>query len=347
MNKSLENEFETIIIGAGQAGLSVGRYLKEKGRSFLILEKNSDIGQSWAERYDSLILDSYAIYSELEGFPFMGEPLTQPTKKEVVEYLQDFATHFHLEPQFFTAVHRIEKEGEKFVVRTSKGIYYSKFLVLATGPFSVPNIPAYASKFPESIFQMHSSDYRNPAQLKGGSTLVVGRGNSGVEIVEELAEAGDKVYFSFRGKLKSVKSTHLSQWLAYGLGLAHIPNDTMLGKMIMWYTKGKAVGMDIGKFFKNKTVIPVGEFVKVEGSDLVFSQATLKDVKNVIWATGYGSDFSLISIPEFKPELQKRGVTNIPGLLILNMRWQYSKSSSHLAGISRDAKYIAEYIIKQ
>src|SRR3989338_7990238 len=340
----MEKETETIIIGGGRAGLSVARYLKEFNRSFVILEKNKEIGESWKNRYDSLVLDSFAKYSHLESFPFPGDQMRQPQKDDVVFYLKNFAKHFDLKPEFGTKVIKIEKQEETFIIHTNKGIYKSKFLVLATGPFQTPFVPEFAKDIPKEIFQLHSDNYRNPHQLKDGPTVVIGGGNSGAEIAEEIANSGREVLFSYKRKFRSVKSSHFSQWLAYSVGLAHVPQNTLLGKLILWYTKGKAVGIDVKKLLNHPKIKSVGEFIKAENDKIHFSKVIVKNISNIIWATGYRSDFSIISIPDFDPSLQKRGVTNIPGLFVLNIRWQHSKSSSHLAGISRDAKYIAQKI---
>ncbi|OGI60578.1 hypothetical protein A2641_03535 [Candidatus Nomurabacteria bacterium RIFCSPHIGHO2_01_FULL_37_25] len=328
-------EMETIIVGGGQAGLSVGRYLKEHNKSFLILEKTNSIGSSWRKRYDSMQLDSFAKYSHLEGFPFQGDLMRHTKKEEVADYLQSFAKHHNIIPQFSTEVYKIEKEKNKFIVYTNKGVYRAKFVVLATGPFQKAYIPKNIENIPQNIYQIHSKDYRNPSQLKEGITLVVGAGNSGAEIVEELIESGRVVLFSYKRKFKSIKSNYFSQWLAYRLGLAHVPKDSLLGRIIIWYTKGKPVGVDVKKLLKNPNLTSAPEF----------KGEVPKNISNIIWATGYESDFSVISIPDFNPLTQIRGVTNIPNLFILNIRWQYSKSSSHLAGVSRDAKYIAKCII--
>ncbi len=336
-------EIETVIVGGGQAGLSVGRFLAEYKRPFVILEKNSKIGESWENKYDSLVLDSFAKYSSLEGFPFTGDPMRHAGKDEVVTYLQSFAKNYDIHPQFSTEVLKIEKDRDGFLVHTEKGVYRSKNVVLATGPFQHTHVPFSGKEIPQNIFQIHSKDYRNPAQLKPGRTLVIGGGNSGVEIVEELSSAGREVLFSYKGKLRSVRSTPLSQWLAY----RHVPKDTLLGKIIIWYTKGKSVGMDVKPLLKNKNVTSVGEFREAREGKIICGESEITDISNIIWATGYKSDFSAVSIPGFDPDTQKRGVTNVPGLYVLNIRWQYSKSSSHLAGVSRDAKYIAKDIMEK
>src|SRR3989344_1599563 len=338
-------EIETIIVGGGQAGLSVGRYLKEYSRPFVILEKNGGIGQSWESRYDSMVLDSFAKYGRLADFPFPGDQMRQPTKDETAAYLKSFAKHYDIRPQFSTEVLSIEKKENKFVLKTNKGIYQAKFVVLATGVFQKPFLPGLAKNIPAGIFQIHSQNYKNPASLPPGNTLVVGGVNSGAEIAEELAKAGRKVLFSYKGKFGSVTSSHFSQWVAYGLGVAHLPKKSLLGKLAIWYTKSKAVGVDLKEFFRNPNLIPVGECLEVKGQEIICVKQNIKDISVIVWATGYRSDFSIVSIPEFDSKKERRGITNIPGLYILNIRWQYSKSSSHLAGVSRDAKYIVKDII--
>ncbi|MES2930235.1 MAG: NAD(P)/FAD-dependent oxidoreductase [Patescibacteria group bacterium] len=335
----------TIIIGAGQAGLSVARYLKEKGGTYIILDQEKQIGASWINRYDSLIIDSFAKYSHLEGFPFPGDQKRQPHKNEVAEYLKSFADTFGITPVFDTLVLSIQKEGDLFITITNNGIYESSAVVLATGPFNTPSIPFYASNLPKDIHQLHAKQYKNERELLPGTVLVVGGGNSGSEIAKELIETGRQIFFSYKGKLKSVPSSQLSQWMAYRLGLAHIPQKSLLGKLVRWYTKGKAVGMDVGMLLNNENVISVGRITGITPEGKILSEkGNVGEVSVVIWATGYKSDFSIIDIPDFDPDLHTRGVTNIKGLYVLNIRWQYSKSSSHLAGISRDAKYIANKI---
>ncbi len=347
-NSSAERSFSTILIGAGQAGLSVARYLKEMGKEdFLILDEGPEIGSSWKNRYDSLELDSFAKYSHLEDFHFSGDKRKRPTKDEVADYLALFAQQFGLQPIFNTKVTSISKRNGEFIIGSEKGIlYYAKSVVVATGPFHREFIPALAANIGDSVLEIHSSEYKNPEELPTGSVLVVGGGNSGAEIAEEVALSGRHVYFSYKGKLKSVGSTHLHQWLAYRLGLAHLPKKSVLGSLAVWYTKGKAVGLDIKKLLGNHRIKTVGELVGIKDGTIFCKNLAipLRDIETIIWATGFVDDFSLIEVDEFDPKKVKRGVSNISGLYLINLRWHHSKSSSHLAGVSRDAKYIAQKI---
>ncbi len=333
---------ETLIIGAGQAGLSMARYLKEYNHPFIILEKESEVGTSWIRRYDSLILDSFARYSHLEGFKFPGDQKRQPTKNEVAQYLKSFSAHFGLTPVFGTEVFSIKKEGSVFTVTTNNGIYHASNVVIATGPFHTPYIPPYARNISKDIYQIHTTEYRNESSLPKGNVLIVGGGNSGSEIAKELATKNRTISFAYKGSLKSIPSSQFSQWVAYTLGVAHIPQHSLLGKLVRWYTKGKSVGMDTGMLLRHPKVSSPGEIITVtpEG-EILSKKGSVKNISVVIWATGYTDDFSLIDIKGFDPSSYKRGITNIDGLYVLHIRWQYSKSSSHLAGISRDAKYIA------
>lgn len=340
--------YNTIIIGGGQAGLSVARYLKEKGIDYIVLDKEKEIGASWKNRYDSLVLDSFAKYSKLENFPFQGNQKRQPTKDEVAEYLKSFAEFYDIKPVFDTEVYSIEKEGDDFIIKTNKDTYKSKSVVITTGPFNTPYIPEYAYFISTEIYQLHAKNYKNSSEIPAGKILVVGGGNSGSEIAKELVENNRDIIFSFKGKLKSIPSSEFSQWIAYRLGIAHIPQKSILGKIVRWYTKGKAVGMDVGMLLKNDRLTCTGEIIDIApNGDILSTTAKIDKVSNIIWATGYKNDFSIIKIKEFDESLQNRGVSNIPGLYLLNIRWQHSKSSSHLAGISKDAKYIANTIYKR
>src|SRR5712692_10323394 len=178
---------EIIIVGAGQAGLSMGYWMKRQRVSFLLLEAGPHIGESWRRRYDSLVLFTPRRYSALPGLAFPGDPEGRPTKDEMADYLQTYAGHVALPIQMDTRVVDMQKLGETFMLQTTQGTYQAMTVIVATGPFQQPRIPAFASALSQVVQQLHSASYRNPSEIPPGPVLVVGAGNSGAHIAAELA----------------------------------------------------------------------------------------------------------------------------------------------------------------
>src|SRR5215207_3522251 len=173
---------ETVIIGAGQSGLALGYYLAQQHRSFVILDAGTRVGDAWRNRWDSLRLFTPAKYDGLPGRPFPGDPLAFPTKDEQADYLEDYASRFHLPVRPNTAVTRLSHDGQRFHVAAGAQRWTAKNAVLATGACHLPKTPGFAAELPSDVLQLHSHNYKNPAQLKPGPVLVVGVGNSGAEI---------------------------------------------------------------------------------------------------------------------------------------------------------------------
>ena len=161
-NKSTE-EFETVVIGGGQAGLAVGYYLKKRGRSFVILDANDQIGGSWRTRtWNSLRLFTPARYDGLPGWGYPGPGWSYPTAKELADYLEAYALRFELPVRSATAVNRLAKEGERYVVDCGERRFMADSVVVATGFYGTPSVPDFASELDPRIVQMHSSEYRDP-----------------------------------------------------------------------------------------------------------------------------------------------------------------------------------------
>ncbi|MDR6120421.1 cation diffusion facilitator CzcD-associated flavoprotein CzcO [Bacillus sp. SLBN-46] len=183
--------YDVVVIGAGQAGLSIGYYLKHSSLSFIIVDNNKSEGDVWRNRYDSLVLFTPRSYSALPGLALEGNPAGFPTKDEIAEYLERYAKAFDLPIQFSCHVQRVQKENDTFIISTTDSIIKTKKIVIATGPFHTPIIPSFAQELPQQVVQLHSSEYKNPAQLKDGPVLVVGGGNSGSQIAVELSNHYD------------------------------------------------------------------------------------------------------------------------------------------------------------
>ena len=185
-------EFETIVIGGGQAGLSVGYYLKQQGQSFVILDANERIGGSWRTRtWDSLRLFTPARYDGLPGWPFPEPPWTYPTARETADYLEAYAVRFDLPVRLGTTVDRVAKTGDRYLVQSGERRFRAERVVVATGHYGKPTIPEFASDLDPRIVQMHSSEYRNQSQLRPGGVLLVGAGNSGADIAMDVSRRHD------------------------------------------------------------------------------------------------------------------------------------------------------------
>lgn len=186
-DSSSKQRFDTVVIGGGQAGLAVGYYLARQGRDFLILDAHDRIGTSWRKRWDSLRLFTPTRYSSLPGMPFPAPTSAFLTKDEAADYLEAYAARFHLPVCLGTVVDRLNREGDSYLLTTGGQRLEAKHVVVATGAFQHPNVPAFASRLDPAIAQFHSSAYCHVHQLQEGDALVVRAGNSGAEIALELA----------------------------------------------------------------------------------------------------------------------------------------------------------------
>ena len=184
----------TVVIGGSQAGLAVGYHLRQRDLSFVILDENGRIGDAWRRRWDSLRLFTPGRYDGLPGMPFPGSPSSYPTKNQTADYLEGYARKFELPVRTGVKVDRLSKVGDRFEVICCDYRLFAENVVVATGAYNSPRVPAFARELQESIVQLHSKEYRNPSQIQEGGVLVVGAGNSGAEIAIELAPTTRRGY---------------------------------------------------------------------------------------------------------------------------------------------------------
>jgi putative flavoprotein involved in K+ transport len=180
----------TIVIGGGQAGLSVGYHLARQGVPFLILEAHNRVGDVWRQRWDSLRLFSPARFDGLDGMRFPARSHYFPTKDEMADFLESYARHFQLPVRTGVRVDGLTREDEGFVVTAGDQRFLADNVVIAMASYQKPKTPPFAAELDPSITQMHSMDYRRPDQLKAGGVLLVGAGNSGAEIAMEARRNG-------------------------------------------------------------------------------------------------------------------------------------------------------------
>ena len=187
MSTQVTERTGTLVIGAGQAGLSVGYHLQQHGLPFLIVDANTRIGDSWRSRWDSLRLFTPANMDGLDGMRFPAPGNTFPTKDEMGAYLEHYAATFHLPVRTNTRIDRLTHENGRFVATSGERRFEADNVVVAMSNMQKPKVPAFAGDLEPGIVQLHSRDYRNPGQLRDGSVLIVGAGNSGAEIGFELS----------------------------------------------------------------------------------------------------------------------------------------------------------------
>jgi putative flavoprotein involved in K+ transport len=352
-SKSTE-EFDTVVIGGGQAGLSVGYYLKKRGRSFVILDANDRIGGSWRTRtWNSLRLFTPARYDRLPGWGYPGPGWSYPTAKELADYLEAYALRFELPVRSATAVKRLAKEGERYVVDCGERRLVADNVVVATGFYGTPSLPDFASELDPRIVQMHSSEYRDPSQLRPGGVLLVGAGNSGADIGMEVS-ATHRTWLSGRDK------GQIPFRIEHPLRRVVLP--------VLWFVASHVLTMKtpLGRKVRPHVLEGGAPRIRVKSQDLlgagvecvaktvdahdglpVLEDGRVMDVANVIWCTGFRQDFSWIDVPIFGEDTQpmhERGVTSEPGLYFVGLDFLYSFTSENVGGVGRDARHIARRI---
>lgn len=342
--------YDVLVIGAGQAGLSIGYYLKKNNVSFLLLDQGVEIGESWRKRYDSLKLFTPRAYSSLPGMPLIGDPNGYPTKDEISDYLTQYVKAFSLPVKLKTVITKLDEEEGCFVLSTSQGEYRSKQVVVATGPFQEPNIPEFSKFLSGEVFQLHSSEYKNPDQLLSGTTVVVGGGNSGAQIAVELANHRD-VYLSVGHTPKFMPQDFVGKsifWWFDKLGFLKANIDSKIGQTIR-NKPDPIFGYELKVQLKNGKVQQRPKAISAIDNELIFEDQSILKIRNLIWSTGFKSDYSWIHIPKIFNEkgmpIHRRGVTDTQGLYFLGLPWQYRRGSALLQGIGEDAKYLITKIL--
>ncbi len=339
--------YETIVIGAGQAGLAMGYYLKQNNSDFLIIDKGDEVGEVWRNRYDSLKLFTPRMYSSLPGLALEGNQHKYPTKDEVADSFKRYQELMELPVQMHTEVLSVRKTEGGFCVETTKDTFHATNIVVATGPFQIKQIPAISNVLSESIVQLHSSEYKNPSQLQSGNVLVVGGGNSGAQIAVELSEEKD-TYLAVSKRIRYLPLTISGKsvfWWFDKLGILKVTSESFIGKIIR--RKGDFVfGNELKKAIKGRKIIVKGRVESSLADKVIFEDETSLKVDNIIWATGFQQAYDWLKVDGVTDKqeeiIHNRGISPIKGLYFLGLPWQSRRGSSILQGVGYDAKYIIE-----
>jgi putative flavoprotein involved in K+ transport len=347
--------WDTVVIGGGQAGLATGYHLKRRGVALVILDEQAEIGDAWRTRWDSLRLFTPAKLDGLPGMPFPAPRWDFPTKDEMADYLAGYVERFELPVRQGVTVERLAREGEGFRVTTNRGPIVADRVIVATGASRVPKVPPFAADLDPAIVQMHSSEYRNPSQLRIGNVLVVGVGNSGAEIAMELSRTHRTI---LAGKPSGqIPVRHGTRAARVGFtvfrAFAHhvVTKRTPIGRRVLPKLLAHADPLVRVKTkdLEAAGVERVGRVTEVRGGLPIVEQGNAIETDNLIWATGYRQDFPWIDLPIFDGDgrpIHDRGlVGDVPGLAFVGLVGQYSLSSDVLPGRLRDAGSVVERLV--
>jgi putative flavoprotein involved in K+ transport len=313
----------------------------------VILEAADEPAAAWRARWDSLRLFTPARYDALPGLPFPGDPDRYPTRDEVASYLADYAGHLDLPVELGSPVRSIRKTDETYLVELDDRAYEAEQVVIATGPFQVPFVPAIAGGLDEGVAQLHSTAYRSPEHIPDGRVLVVGGGNTGFQIAEELS-ASREVHLSIGSRQTPVPQRVLGRdvfWYFDRTGLMRKTTTSTLGRRLQG--RETLMGSSPRALRRRYGVQIHPRAVAVSGSTVRFSDESKLDVRAVVWATGFRVDHSWIDAPVFDDAgrvVHQRGVTAAPGLYFLGLSWQHTRGSALLGWVKDDADYLAQKI---
>jgi len=347
---------QTVVIGGGQAGLSVGYHLAQRQLPFVILDAEPRVGDAWRNRWDSLRLFTPAKFDGLPGVRFPAGGSTFPTKDAMADYLADYATRFSLPVRSGMRVDGLSRNGKGFVVTAGERRFVADNVVVAMSNYQKPFVPPFASELRSDIVQLHSLDYRNPGQLREGGVLLVGAGNSGADIALEVAR-------THRTWLSGRHPGHVPfriEGLAARLLLVRLVLRVLFHRIL-------SVRTPIGRKARPKVLSSGGPLIRVKPGDLdaagvtrvpraagvkdglpLLEDGRVLDVANVIWCTGFEPGFSWIRLPvlgEREPQHDRGVVPSQPGLYFVGLAFLYSLSSVMIHGVGRDAERIADAIV--
>ncbi len=325
--------FETVVIGAGQAGLAVGYHLAQQDADFVILDGAAQPGESWRARWDSLRLFTPAKYSSLPEMPFPAPPNHLPDKDEVAAYLTAYATRFELPVRGNASVESLDWDDTRFQLRVGAQRIEADQVVVATGAFTQSIVPDGASRLAPEIVQLTSQEYRNPFGLPPGPVLVVGAGNSGAQIALEVSRFR-KVWLAGRdtGYLpRRVLGRDVFDWI--WPVISRLPLDTRLGRRITRATGGDALIGIPRQSLPAAGIVRVGRFTGAsEGLPICGTEAL--EPATIIWCTGLKPAHDWIRV-----------APGTPGLHFVGLQQQRRIVSALVGGVGADAEVVAAAVM--
>lgn len=349
---------DTVVIGAGHAGLAAARSLERRGVEVVLLEENERVGDQWRRRWDTLRLFTPARWDGVADTPFPGDPDALPTKDEIADFTETLPAAWGLTVRTGERVVRLSRENDRFAIESESARGPRRLLaqrvVIASGATRVPRIPPLASELAPSIQQLDGSTYHRPSDVPEGTVLVVGAGNSGAEIAIELARAGRETILA-------------------GRSVGRIPPVAYLfGGRPFWFfaTRVTDVGLPLGRRIAARAIDHGTPIIGMDPREIdragvrrtprvsavregwpVLENGEILEVATVVWCTGFRPDHGWIDLPIFDerglPRLHRGLARDSFELAFIGLPFQFSLSSALIGGASRDAERIVPMLLDQ
>lgn len=357
-----ERDTDVVVVGAGQAGVSVSYYLTRHDIDHVVLERDVPFS-AWRNRWDGFITNTTNRLNMLPMLPRLPakDPDGFATREEIVRYLDECLETF--DPPIETGVEVVRvsyREPYSWEVETIDDVIYTRHVVMCTGAMSRPWVPDLAADLPAEITQMHSSEFRNPEQITTPRVLIVGGGSSGVQICRLLAETRrhDEIHIA-AGKVVVLPRRVLgiqTHRLFHVLGLFDLEVDSLLGRMI--FSRLETTGDPIvpptpRELAKMYGVVVHPKFTGWRNGELWFEDGGSigPDDLTIVWCTGLRGDYRALEaggvqvFDEWGRPRHRRGVVaETPGLSFVGLRHQYTAASHDIYGVGNDARYVVSCI---
>ncbi|CAM3842419.1 NAD(P)/FAD-dependent oxidoreductase [Kibdelosporangium persicum] len=341
---------DAIVIGAGQSGLAAAHAFQTRGIRPLVLEASDTPAGSWTHYYDSLTLFSPARYSSLPGMPFPGDPDRYPHRDEVIAYLTSYATRLNADIRTNHRVTRVTYDNGLFTVEAGE-TFTTSTVIAATGGFSRPHRPDLPGLADYTGTVLHSAEYRNPTPFAGQRVIVVGAGNSALQIAVELAQHAD-VTVATRAPIRYANQRPLGRDIHFWsttLGIDHLPIGHLLKK------KPAVPVIDDGTY---RAAITAGRpdhrplFTDINDTKVTWPDGTTEHIDSILLATGYRPNLDYLeplgALDHNGQPSQSKGLsTTHKGLGYVGLEWQRSLASATLRGVGRDANYVLARLLRR
>lgn len=355
MSDELRDQYGTVVIGGGQAGLIVGHALEEQGVDYVILDASAKVGDAWRDRWDSLRLFTQARMNGLPGMDFPANGSSFVTKDQMADFLEDYATAMKLRVRSKVRVDRLGQDGTGFVVETGGQAVTARDVIVAMADYQQPKVPEFAPELDPGVVQMHSTRYKNPSQLKDGPVLVVGLGNSGADIALDVSSSHPTMVSgtesgSIPFPLESWFGRHLGTRLVRFATVRVLNTSTPIGRRVRpkMLTKSAPLVRVRPQELDAAGVTRVARIAGIEDGRPVTEDGQHLDVANVIWCTGYSPGFDWIDLPVFdgdgRPVHERGVVPNMPGLYFVGLFFLHALWSETVTGVQPDVKHIIKHL---